>query len=147
MTTALKIIKAGFRKATINAGAKPLTAQETSDALEILNDLIIEWNTSGALTGIDPVISLGTDLFEPRYATKALKYMVGGEIAVEFGKPIDQGFAAVASSAYNKMLAASQPVEGVVFPDNVPYGTGNHDYWYEDYYYNTFFPANILPNF
>ncbi len=146
MTTALKIIKGGFRKATINSGYKPLNPQETNDALEILNNLIIEWNTSGALIGIDPVISLDTDLFEPRYATKALELMVGGEISVEFGKPITPGFAAVASSAYNKMLAASQPVEGVVYPDNLPLGSGNHNNYY-DYYNNTFFPINVFPNF
>jgi hypothetical protein len=147
MTTALKIIKAGFRKATINSGYKPLNATETADALEILNDLIIEWNTSGALIGIDPVISLDTDLSEPRYATKALKLMIGGEICVEFGKPITPGFAAIASSAYNKMLAASQPLERPVYPDNVPYGEGNQDFYQDDYYDNTFFPQNLIPNF
>ena len=146
MTTALKIIKAGFRKATINSGYKPLNATETADSLEILNDLIIEWNTSGALIGVDPVISLDTDLLEPRYATMALKLMIGGEICVEFGKPIDPGFAAVASSAYNKMLAASQPIEKPVYPDNLPLGVGNHNYNY-DYYRNTFFPVNRQPNF
>ena len=145
MTTALRIIKAGFRKATINAGYKPLNATETADALEILNDLIIEWNTSGALVGIDPVISLDTDLFEPRYATKALKLMLGGEICVEFGKPIDPGFAAIASSAYNKMLAAL-PIEDVVYPDNLPRGSGHH-YYDQDTYWNTFFPTNVQPNF
>ncbi len=146
MTIALKIVKAGFRKATINAGYKPLNDTETADALEILNDIIIEWNTSGALIGVDPVISLDTDLLEPRYATKALKLMVGGEICVEFGKEIDPGFAAVASSAYNKMLAASQPIEEPVYPDNLPRGTGHH-YYDQDTYWNTFFPTNVKPNF
>ncbi len=142
MTTALKIIKAGFRKATINSGYKPLNATETADALEILNDLIIQWNAQGILTGIDPVISLDTDLFEPRYATRCLKLMLGGEICVEFGKPIDPGFAAVASSAFNAMLTVSTPSQEVEMPDTMPLGSGN----YQEGDYN-FFPQNTVDNF
>jgi len=143
MTTALKIIKAGFRKANINSGYTPLNATETSDALEILNDLIIQWNALGVLTGIDPVTSLDTDLFEPRYSTRCLKLMVGGEICVEFGKPIDPGFAAIASSAYNSMLTVSVPPQEVEYPDTLPLGSGN-DYDCEN---ELFFPANTINNF
>ena len=145
MTTASKIIKAGFRKATINAGAKPLSAQETADALEILNNIIIEWNSLGILVGIDTVTSLDTDLFEPRYATKALKYAVGGEICIEFGKQITPGFGAVASAAYNTMLTVSQPAQDVEYPDTMPLGSGNDQGW-DDYDYS-FFPANTVNNF
>jgi hypothetical protein len=145
MTTALKIIKAGFRKATINAGYKPLNATETADALEILNDLIIQWNASGVLTGIDPVTSLDTDLFEPGYATRPLKLAVGVEICVEFGKPIDPGMAAIASNAYKLMLTRSIPPQTVEMPDTFPLGSGNYyDYWEGDYH---FFPQNTVENF
>ncbi len=145
MTTALKIIKAGFRIATINSGYKPLKDTETADALEILNNQIIEWNSLGILTGVDPVISLDTDLFEPRYATAAFEYMVGGEICIQFGKPIDPGFAAVASKKYNTMLTVSQPQQDVEYPDTLPYGTGNDDECWDDDY--SFFPPNTINNF
>jgi|GEM_PF-2049356 len=145
MTTALKIIKAGFRKATINSGYKPLNATETADALEILNDLIIQWNSQGILTGINPVTSLDTDLFEPRYATRAIKLQVGGEICVEFGKQITQGFAAIAASSWNAMLTVSQPGQDVEYPENMPIGTGNYQDCEDDYY--SFFPQNTIDNF
>ena len=141
MTTALKIIKAGFRKATINSGVKPLTGQETADALEILNDVIKEWSALG-IVSIEPVLSTDTDLKEPEYATKALKYFVGGEICVEFGKPIDPGFAMMASSAFNTMLTMASPTQDVDYPDNFPMGSGNYEAG-ED----LFFPKTDLNNF
>ena len=145
MTTALKIIKAGFRKATINSGYKPLNATETNDALEILNDTIIMWNSLGYMVGVDAVTSLDTDLFEPRTATKALKYFVGGEVAVEFGKPIDPVFGAIAAKAFNDMLSVSMSPQDVEYPDNLPVGTGNSQHG-DDYRYS-FFPKNTQNNF
>lgn len=146
MTTALKIITRAFQKATIKAAETPLTAAELEDGLDALNDIINQWNATGLLKGVSPVADSNTDLFEPDYATAALKANLATIMCGEYDIPVNQGLAVDASQSKSNLISASTNLEDIEFPSTLPVGSGNDNQYGYDYN-RDFFPENEDDNF
>jgi hypothetical protein len=88
MTTAQHIINRAYSKVGIKAAETPLQATEVQDGLDVLNDLLAEWDATGILKGVSPV-KLASDIVEaPRHADGALKAVLAIRLANEYNKPI-----------------------------------------------------------
>ncbi len=146
MTTALRIIQRAFQKATIKAAETPITAAELDDGLDELNDLINAWNAAGILKGVSPVNDANDDLFEPDYATGALKANLATIICGEYDIDVNRGLAISASTYKELMKAASTDLEDIPFPSTLPVGSGNDNQYGCDYN-RDFFPENEDNNF
>jgi hypothetical protein len=144
MTTALKIIERGASKAKIKTAGISLSAEEVTDGLDVLNDIIKEWTALGILTGVSPTYDANVDLMEPEYSTPALKAQVGLRMSVEYGGDPSM-LIADANNSYSAMLIA-KPKQRFVMPDTLPLGSGNHDEYY-DSCDDDFFSTNFEENF
>lgn len=142
MTTALKIIQRAFTKIGIRAAETPLTASESEDALEELNGLISEWQAVGVTKELAPTYELNTDLQEDRHIRSALINNLAPRLAAEYGEAITESLRGAAQESFNTMVASSWNLD-TEFPDTLPVGSGNCEWWYWD----TFFDQNSKDNF
>lgn len=133
MSTAQKILDRAFTKNGIRAAETPLTPSEISDGLDVLNDLLASWDSTGVLKGITPVMDVSEDLMEPRYSTWAIKTHVAAILAGEYGVQVTQALAADVVNSMNSMLSASINLQDLEFPSTLPIGSGNRNLYGEGF--------------
>lgn len=144
MATAQHIIERAFAKIGVKATETPIEASEMQDGLDCLNDLLSEWDSTGALKGVSPVKLVSDTVEAPRYADGALKSYLAIKLANEYNRSIQPGMLADAQSSYNNMVIAESDNEKGVFPSTLPMGSGNRD---GINYYDDFFPGKSKDNF
>lgn len=146
MTTALHMINRAFSKAGIKAAETPLSPSELEDGLDIMNDMLAQWDAAGTLKGV-PLIDDSADHVNcPRYADRAIKGALAILIAGEYNVPVSQAMAVDASDGLAAMIAAGNNWKDIELPDTLPKGSGNKvDYnYYDD---DNFFTKNTDLNF
>ena len=146
MSTAQNIIDRAFSKAGIKIAEEPLSASEIADGLDALNDLLVRWDATGTLKGVEPVLDVGTNLMEPRYATDALKSQLAIILAGEYGIDVSPILVRNTDQAISDMVSASINLRDVKFPSTLPVGTGdggNFGLGYD----RVFFPEDDAENF
>lgn len=146
MSTARRIIERAFSKNGIRGAETEISPSEISDGLDVLNDLLAQWDSTGVLKGIPPVQDVDTELMEPRYSTAALKAQVAVIIAGEYGIPVSTALAQDLTGSLNSMLSANTDLQNLEFPSTLPIGSGNRDE-YGTGYDRDFFPENSKRNF
>jgi len=146
MSTAQAIINRAFSKIGVRAAETPLSSAEVDDALDVLNDLLASWDSTGTLTGVAPVSVVGDELLEPRASTWALKANLAVLLAGEYGIPISQSLAQDVTESTRQMIAALGNLQNLEFPSTLPIGSGNRDEFGTGYD-RDFFPENTKRNF
>jgi hypothetical protein len=140
MTIALVLVSSAFSRAGIIAAEVTLSAQQSAKGLELLNDLLGQWNAEGTLEGVPPVMNLTDDLQEDRHVTRAIKWNLAIEVAGEYEFDVTQVMAAGATSSLNSLISIEMDLSDVDFPDTLPKGAGNAyhgDGWDEDFFSGT----------
>lgn len=145
MATALHIIERAFSKAEIRASETPLEASEVQDALDLLNDMLSEWDNTGLLKGAEPVDSIDSVVDVPRYSEGAIKANLAIRLAGEYGKEVTQSMAFNATDSVANLVKASVNFADVSFPATLPVGSGNQTEGYYDQ--RRFYPEQYKPKF
>jgi hypothetical protein len=127
MTTAQAIINAAFSDIGVKPSEETLTAAVSADGLEILADILEEWNNTDILTGIDAPPTLATDLLEPRYATRALKSHVAGDLCGRYGIEISPSLAKRMRDSMSTLISTTFFSYETNYPSTLPRGSGNID--------------------
>lgn len=145
MATALDFVKRAFTISGIHPDETDIEASESADALDIFNDMLIEWELNRANLGFAPVKDLADEVRIPRGAHKAVKYNLAVLIGIEFDSPVSPDIAAVANQSKSKMMAIYKKPLQVNYPGTLPTGSGEQcDNGYFD---DRFYPKVEKENF
>ena len=123
-------------------GITDVSAEELSDGLEKMNDMLTAWELSLKL-GFSPLSDAANKLRVPRNAIGAIKAHLAILIAPGMGKAVPDALAVMARRMYNDLLIANIDLE-VAFPSTLPMGSGNTTQSSSD---ADFFPENTPDNF
>ena len=85
MTTALDEINGACKLLGILAAGETLPSEDTTDALEALQDMLDSWVLETLLVPLPQPATLTTDLYLPTGYRRAFKYNIAVEIAPYFG--------------------------------------------------------------
>lgn len=140
--TANDVVTRALQMVGVRAAETPITAAELSDGLDLLNDMLAEWQGSGLKLGYVP-ISTGTDELDlPEVCNMAVKSNLAIYMHPEYGKQVNPALAAAATDSYNQMVNALVRIGDVSPPSTLPIGSGNLDYTETN-----FFPSVKKVNF
>ena len=143
MATSLEIITGALKHLGINTDETPLTASETSDGLQDLNDMGEEFEESLEL-GFEANTDASGQVNIPRMAVAMFKANLAMRIASQYSRTVSQSLAMLANDSYKRVLNFAVKAPQVQFPDTLPIGSGNEcETWIED----RFFPINRDENF
>jgi len=125
MATALHFVERGFSIAGQNAAETDIEASEANDALDILNDMMAEWELAGANLGFAPVKDLADEVRIPRGAYKAVKYNFAVLLGAEFEIDVSPVVIAIANKSRSRMMSIYKRPLQVSYPGTLPQGSGN----------------------
>lgn len=145
MASGADMVIGALRKLGIKPSDSDIQGQEMLDGIEVMNNMLIEWENSGIVLGFAPIAVPADVVRAPRGTEDAIQANLAARIAPEYSKQITPTLAAAISASTDNMLRIiSQPVD-VEYPDTLPKGSGNQ--CYGDDYYRRFFPVNNEENF
>ena len=146
MATARKILERAFSMMGVRAAETPLEASEVNDGLDVLNDLLALWDSTGVIKGVAPVADVDDVVIAPRQALPALKANVALQLAGEYGVQVTQSLAHAATDSLAQLVTSTIQLDTVDLPGTLPRGSGNRRDC-EDYLGQDFFPGGKKSNF
>jgi len=145
MATALDLVSASFSILGIRAAETPIESSMANEALEIFNDLGVEWELTGANIGFAPVKDLADEVRIPRGAYGAFKYNVAARLAPIYEIALSAENISIANNSLRTMMTIYRKPLKTIYPDSLPMGEANDC---DNYYVNdNFFPTNDEENF
>lgn len=145
MATAADFVTGGLKFIGVVPAETPIEASEMQDGIEVLNDMLSEWEASGILLGFAPIAQSADVLRVPREAHAAIKSNLGIRLGPLFSRSITPDRVAVANDSFNGMLRAIVKIPRVKYPSTLPIGSGNEC---GDFGVDTrFFPEDTETNF
>lgn len=144
MATGTEIVTRALTRLGIRASETALEASELQDGLDLLNDMLSNWEESGYNLGFSPIANLTDEVRIPRGANAAVIDGLAILMAPEYSRPISQALLTSAKLSYQNMLNANVFIGDVDYPSTLPKGAGNEcDNLLDD----TFFPEKDKRNF
>ncbi|MCK5602177.1 hypothetical protein KAR91_09920 [Candidatus Pacearchaeota archaeon] len=146
MATATEIITRSLTRLGIRAAETSLEPAELQDGLDLLNDMLSNWEEAGYNLGFSPVAGLTDEVRIPRGANAAVIDALAIIMAPEYSRPVSAALAASAKLSFENMLSANVFMGDVDMPSTLPRGSGNQcddDTWFD----TTFFPQKDKRNF
>lgn len=143
MATADDMIRQAYSRLVIRASETALQPDEIQDGLDVLNDMIAEWERLYHL-GASPVANVSDEVRIPRYADNTFKDHLALRLGPHFGKAIPADLRDNATTSLNNMLAANVFIGSVDLPDTLPTGSGNQCDDFDD---RRFFPQKKKRNY
>lgn len=104
MTTALTVIEGACRLIGILAEGEALTATQSSDALESLNNMVAAWELDGIAIGA-PSWALADTINLPANHLDPIKYNLAVRLAPEYEKPVSSIVVQMAGDGYKSLQA------------------------------------------
>lgn len=126
MATVLDVVTGALKLLEVRTAESPITASESQDGLEALNDMMNEWNVDGIDIGYESVDSSDAELFVKLGSIGAMKANLAIYIAPEYGRVVTLDLQKRADRS-KKALRASIPLNDSQMPDTLPVGSGNED--------------------
>jgi len=123
MATGNDFIIGALRKIEINAAESAIESYETADALDVLNDMMAEFEPILKL-GYKPILNATDTVRVPRHTHSAIKTNLAVHLLTEYGKPITPALSALANSTMNNLLDTVVSID-TNFPNTLPQGSGN----------------------
>lgn len=125
MATAQDVINRALAKIGVRAAESPLTAAETQDGLDALNDMLAAWENSGVTLGFLPVEKVSDTIRVPRHSLAAIKANLALIIAPEYGRVVNPALAVEARDSLNDLMISLSDIGDVNYPSTLPVGSGN----------------------
>ena len=132
--TADDAVTRALQMAGVRAAETPITAAEMADGINLLNDMLAEWEGSGIQLGHVPITSSSDVLQIPDVCNMAVKTNLSIYMHPEYGKQVNPALAAAATDAYTQMLNSLVKIGDVSPPGTLPMGSGNKDYEGTNYF-------------
>jgi hypothetical protein len=107
MATAQTVINAAARKLSVFDSGNQLTAQQTADAIEALNNMMAKFESDGIALGWTPAASAATTITAPDYTLEAIEYLLALRIAPEWGVEPSIGVQSGAKSGMEQLKRQS----------------------------------------
>ena len=146
MATATEIITRSLTRLGIRSAETSLQPDELQDGLDLLNDMLSNWEGAGYNLGFSPIAGLTDEVRVPRGANAAIIDSLAIMMAPEYSRPISPALAASAKLSFDNMLVANVFIGDVDMPSTLPKGSGNQcDY--DDSFNTTFFQQKDKRNF
>ena len=145
MASGADIVNGAYSNLGLSPSDSAITGSEMTDAIEIMNDMLIEWENSGIMLGFSPIATPADVISVPRGAETAIKSNLAGRLAPSLSKQISPTLAAVIKASTENLLRMIHKPVDVEYPDSLPSGSGNQAY--NDTTDRNFFPLNNTENF
>ena len=142
--TGNKIIVRSLTRLGIRASETSLQADEVQDGLDLLNDMLSEWERLYHL-GFSPIENITDEVRVPRNANGAIIDHLAIRMAPEYSRPISSALATSARLSLNNLLNANVFIGDVDYPSTLPKGSGNECPDLDDH--TRFFPEKDKGNF
>ncbi len=134
MRTALQIINRAAAKIGVKRAGVDLTDDEINDAIDELNDMMLEIDAAGTALNYT-IVSSKTDLITtPDWTYGAMSSQLGIRIAPEYEVSVSGELATQANESWKIVLKRTEELNSVNFPTTMPIGAGN-EYWDNERFY------------
>lgn len=143
MATGTDFVTAALEKLGIRAAETPIEAADMKLGIEVLNDMMSEWDESGTALGFTPLADESEEIRLRRGAHSAVKSNLAGRLAIPFKMPISAELAAEIRASNQALLRMTVKLGSVKMPSTLPRGTGNE----RDQYTDRFFAEEETANF
>lgn len=136
MATAGEVVNRALSLILVQPSESAIQPDEAASAIEVLNDMMAEWDGLGVSVGYTVASNLSTDITVPPYALHAIKTNLALRLAPEFEGNASQLLAVQADQAYKKLATIVINVEPSEYPCTLPMGSGNtgDDRWDTQFY-------------
>jgi len=124
MTKVAEVVNKSASLIMVRAAEQPLTGDEAESFIELLNDLMTEWEAIGVPLGYTLVQDLGDEMTSPDSALRAIKYNLAVSAAPEFGKDAPRSVLAIADSSFRNLERQVVKPPSAEFPGTLPVGSG-----------------------
>lgn len=120
-----EVVSDAFEEIGVKTAEVDLTDDELQSGIRRCNDMLLEWDDIGVITGYNEVLN-GDDTIEvERNAIAAVKYNLAIRLAPSFQKVVGSALAALASGTTDVLLASNSDISNIAYPDTLPLGSGN----------------------
>ncbi len=102
-----------------------LQADEMQDGLDLMNDMLSEWEETGPQLGFSPVAGVSDEVRIPRGANAAVIDNLAIKMAPEYSRIVSPALAESANESLKNMLNANVFIGDVDMPSTLPLGSGN----------------------
>jgi hypothetical protein len=145
MTTMRVVVQDAFEEIGAKTAEVALTNDELQSGIRRCNDMLLEWDDIGTITGYNEVLNADDVIEVDRNAVGAIKYNLAIRLAPSFQKLITPALASLATTTLDTLMASNTNIGEIAYPDTIPMGSGNecHDYDTD----RRFFPNNQPDNF
>lgn len=143
MATGTDFVTAALEKLGIRAAETPIEAADMALGIDVLNDMMSEWDESGTKLGFTPLADESEEVRIRRGAHSAIKSNLAGRLAIPFKMAISPELGAEIKAGNQALLRMTVKIGDVKYPSTLPRGTGND----RDQYNDRYFPENNKANF
>lgn len=136
MATAAQVIKAALQKILVQASESAIDADQYSDAMNTLNDLMNAYAAEGINLGYTEVTSIGDAVTVPAGALRGIIYNLAIDLAPEYGGEVTPAVVKIASDGYDAMMMIGVDTPVSSLPCTLPVGIANegNDGWANPFY-------------
>ena len=125
MATASYFVIKALTRLGIRASETSLQADEMQDGLDMLNDMLIEWEENGPQLGFSPIAGVSDEVRIPRGANKAVYDNLAIIIATDYSRIVSPALAKSADDSLKNLLSTNITIGDVDMPATLPLGSGN----------------------
>ena len=140
-----EVVQDAFEEIGVKAAEVSLTGDELQSGIRRCNDMRLEWDDIGTITGYIELLNGDDVLNIDRNAVGAVKYNLATRLAPSFQKPITIELATLARNTLDTLMASGTDLSNIAYPDTLPLGSGNR--CADSDTDRRFFPVNKTDNF
>jgi len=145
MITMREVVSDSFEELGVKTAEVPLTDDELQSGIRRCNDMLLEWDDIGIITGYNELLNGDDVLNVDRSAIAAIKYNLAIRLAPSFQRVVGNALVALASGTMEILMASNSDLSNVAYPDSLPLGSGNQCASNDTD--RRFFPNNKTENF
>lgn len=129
MATAGDVVSGALRYIQYQSAYEPVTAEDMSDGIEVLNDMMASWSTDGVRLGYNPVNSSGDYITAPPQSLLAIKQNLGVMMAPMFQtNALPALLIQQAEGSLKRLKGMTVVIGDTLYGGNAPMGSGNDLY-------------------
>lgn len=125
MATAAQVLKAALQRILVQASESELQADEYSDAMFAMNNLMAEYDADGISLGYTEVSTLADPITIPTGALRGLIANLAVEISPDYNGNVTAALADAARMGKNTMRKLALNIPDTAYPSTLPIGSGN----------------------
>ncbi len=146
MTTGSDLVYGAYQKLGIKPSDSSISAQELTDGIIVLNDMMMEYEAGGVLFGYSRIKDSADNVRIPEGTENGIKSQLALYLAPELGVEISPTLGIQLDTSITRMLRILSKPLNVKYPSTLPLGSGNDCNNYT-IFNDRFFEENEKENF